>query len=71
MNGDYTQVMSAFINGFSKGMRFLTLFPNIPRRPLSSGDAWVSIGRGFQAVGDNLRRVMYEQPPGKEPEQQK
>jgi hypothetical protein len=66
----YTGIMKVFINGFTKGISSLTLFPNIPRRSLSPGNAWTSIGRGFQAVGDNIRKAMYEQPPRKEPEQQ-
>lgn len=63
--------MSAFTNGFSKGMSFLTFFPHIPQRPASPAGAWESVGRAFQAVGDNIRRAMYEQPPRKEPGQQR
>jgi hypothetical protein len=55
--------MSRFINGLTKGMGSFTLFPTYTRRFSAPGGAWTSVGRAFQAVGDNMRKAMYEQPP--------
>jgi hypothetical protein len=54
--------MKPAMQGFSKGMKCLTFFPNIPQRNASPASAWVSVGRAFQYVGDNIKKAMYEQP---------
>jgi hypothetical protein len=54
--------MKPIVKGFVKGMSSITLFPAIPQRSSSPGNAWNSVGKAFQAVGDNMRKAMYEQP---------
>jgi hypothetical protein len=60
--------MAPIITGIKKGIGAITLFPDIRRRNTATYNAWDSVGRVFQAVGDSLRKAMYEQPPpnGKE-----
>jgi hypothetical protein len=50
-----TYMTDSFIRGFSKGISSMTFFPSISRRGIPAGGA-------FQAVGNNIRKAMNEQP---------
>jgi hypothetical protein len=49
------------LQGFSKGISSLTLFPTPPRRAASADNAWSSVSKAFQSVGNNMRKVLGEQ----------
>jgi hypothetical protein len=49
------------LRGYGKGIRSLTFFPDIPRREISLGSAWFSVGGAFLNTGNHIRKAMYEQ----------
>jgi hypothetical protein len=63
-NFSYSEIMNTnpVLRGFSKGVSYLTFFPDVHSYTISPSGAWLSVSGAFRSVGNNIRKAMYDHP---------